>query len=735
MRSTVEERFILFALRRRKVRWKRLGATLEDVVLRLPAAWRRVETLAQQFMKDWGEANPFDDSWAFPHLIRRGVNYWWAIGTPPSLLSKVLAGEVSRHTVPPKRALYCNDVSCHKHAKFIDDEVQRLLKLGVLLPIPPERAQVVLPIKVVEGRKLRLVINGIPLNCCIPKLTFTVPSIDTLAGLISHNGMKAIYFDSADAFYQGSVCPDDALHQCIRWKHPVSGEWTTFAVLSRIFGHRLNPVRYTRLHNFPFEFATRLGIPNAVYIDDGFVLSLGHPSYVELVSAFTLRLVNALWVAIRREKSDFEGTSRFSWIGFDIDLERLTVALQPRHAVKIRRGIADVLASDSTSLRALAKLRGLILSKKPAIEYASILCSSTRACLRRQLGSLWNDAVRLSKFSQMYDTVVPLTQDIADDMKLLDEIVVIHKPMPIFHYAWDLDIYVDSSDTHTGAHSTLGVFHLPLPPELIYESSSARELWGVFAAMCAHGTSIAGKKVRFICDNLAVATITGRNASGIPLLRWLHKGIAMYARRHDITFWVRWRRRSHEGIKLADALSRAIDKDEWLVDSELLSSFTAFFELPDFTLDAFASGQNSVAPQFFSRAWEPSSVGVDFFDQRSFDFADHFVWLNPPFQQRVLAAVVDCIIAWDIEGVLCLPNWLRSNIRPLLHRFASHVVLVSRSCPLYTPSLAWKVHKRRVSNPRFDSILCVFTRNKCETKFWRTHNMRSFKPFDFDFLE
>ncbi len=243
--------------------------------------------------------------------------------------------------------------------------------------------------------------------------------------------------------------------------------------------------------------------------------------------------------------------------------------------------------------------------------------------------------------------------------------------------------------------------------------------------------------VRFICDNLAVATITGRNASAIPLLRWIHKGIAMYARKLGLTFWVRWRRRSNEGIKLADALSRALDKDEWLVDVDLLASFSSFFDLPAFTLDAFANGQNAIAPAFFSRAWEPRCAGVDFFSQASFPYAHAFAWLNPPFQQRLLAAVVDCVISWRVRGVLCVPRWLRSTILPLLHRFAQHLVLVSRQCPLYVPSFAWKAQNRRVSKPRFDTLLCIFDRKTPfqETKYWHTSDMHHFTPLPFDLYD
>ncbi len=498
-----------------------------------------------------------------------------------------------------------------------------------------------------------------------------------------------------------------------------------------------HPFRRFYLHNFPFEFCTRLGLPTAVYIDDGFLLSLGHPSYVALVSAFTLRLVNSLWIAIRGNKSDFRGTSRFTWIGYDIDLDELTLTLPSKHALKIRRAIGEMLSDDCSTLRKLAKMRGLILSKRGAIAYASILASSMRACLRRHLGAFWKEAMANGRFDRLYDKVVPLTQDVADDLALIDDIVTAREPLPIFHYAWDLDIYVDTSETHTGGHSTLGIYHLPLPPELLYESSTARELWGIFAVMCAHGTSIHGKRVRFLCDNLAVATITGRNASAIPLLRWIHKGLAMYARQYDITFWVRWRRRSTEGIKLADTLSRALDKDEWIVDTEMLATFCTFFDLPEFSLDAFASGQNTIAPAFFSRDWEPRSAGVDFFDQSTFDFSEHFCWLNPPFQQRVLRVVVDAIISWRIRGVLCLPRWLRSAIHPLVHRFATHIIVVSRKCPLYRPSLQWKVQNRRVTNPRFDTLLCVFdTKSPSEdTKLWWTDDMAQFHPHEIELLD
>ncbi len=368
--------------------------------------------------------------------------------------------------------------------------------------------------------------------------------------------MKALFFDFKDAFYQGSVTPENALEQCVRWKHPISGESTIFAMQQKIFGHHLSPQRYIRVHNAMFEFLKKCGFPADIFVDDGLVLSLGDENSCKLMEALLKFLIFKLWAIIKKEKSNLKGVSIMEWLGYEINLEELTLTVPPKHVEKIVKDIKELLSKKRTTPRELAKVKGRIISKRHGIKYASILTSSINVALSNEFS--WQ--FESEEFRKKHERVswsrrmkVPI--EVKEDLTFLLEVMQSDGcTLPIFHYEWDFDLFVDSSETHTGAHSIHGSFFIPIHPLFINSSSTTRELWGIYVALREHGEFIRNKKVRVFSDNLGVATVTNRNASSHTELRFIHKLLVSLAEEMNVTFWVRWKRRNEKGMVIADAL-------------------------------------------------------------------------------------------------------------------------------------------------------------------------------------
>ncbi len=729
MGSETKEKYLKFAFRQEKVKWEPRHSSLEDLTRATPKIWARVQRIADDFLRKWNAACPFDE-WAYPLLIRMAVPYYYAIGTPPCLLTKAIAGDFNRYIVPPKRLQYANHKSCYTHREYMDGQIKEMCERGMAIPIPRERAGVILPCKVVEGKKLRLVINGVPLNPSTPHTTFNLPTIAHLSSMVTHKGMKIIHFDTRDAFYSGSMAPDSALDQCIEWNHPITGKPCVFVMTMKIFGHHLSPERYMRLHTMVFTFLKTLGFPADIFVDDGVIVALGEETYLKLMSAFVTRLLHGLWIIIRWEKSELRGTSKLQWIGYDIDLENMTLSVPEKTKKRILAETMSLLAKTTTTPRQLARVKGRLISKVHAIPFASPLTASINAALAREFQKQSeNRAGPWQKIS--WSTRMKIPNEVVEDLSLLREIVKENASLPIFHYNWDYDVYVDTSETHTGAHSELGVVYVPIHPMFQQASSTTREMWGVLAMLRQYGESLRGKKIRIWCDNLSSATITNRNASSKADLRFIYKEIVRHARKFNIQFWMRWKAREEEGIKIADALSKAVEYDEWLFREDILESICEKMKVPYPTIEAFASAQNSMAKKYFSATWDPAAVAVDFLrSAQFFQFRGEFVWANPPFVEGVLRKTLDLFISRRVCGIVCLPVWRKSKWWPLVRRFATKRVFIDRNVELYRPNERWLRAGRKTKPPRWETCIAVFLWEPAEKSIWAMRKIGCFRRCD-----
>ncbi len=735
MASTKEELYLRFWARQKPVVWRNSKKDLQGLIRSTPKIIERIERIARSATNRWGKAVPFEREWSFPRLARKAIPFYYAIGTPPSILTKLIAGETNRYIQSPERLEYSNHPSVYEEKEYMDSQIEDMSKRGIAIPIPKEYARVILPCKVVIGKKKRLVVNGIPINPFTPNASFNLPSISELTALVSHRKMVIIHFDLKDAFYSGAMAPDCAMDQCIRWTHPITRESQVFAMTQRIFGHHLSPKRFMRSQAMVFEFLRKLGFPACVFVDDGIILTLADGTLRKLTSSFIKRLLNMLWLIIKEEKSDLEGTTKLEWIGYDINLEDMTLGVPERHVKKIKKEIKQFIRKEWTTPKEIAKVKGIIISKRHAIRYASILTASINRALSEEFQRQGIDeSFRDSHDHVSWSAKMRIPKEVKEDLTFLLEIIEENHKLPIFYYEWDLDIFTDSSATHTGGHSKLGEYFIPIPPRFINSSSTVRELWGILATLREHGDSIKGKKVRIFSDNLAVATITNRNASSRVELRIIHKEIVKLARELNIQFWIRWKRRNTTGIEIADALSKSLDYDEWVIDKEKLASFCDVFNLPYPTLDCFASCQNKVAEKYFSATLDPNAEGLDFFEQNFYDFGGEFTWINPPFQGSLIQKTVDFIISKQINGILCLPAWIRSAWYFLVRRFACAIIRVDRRVKLYTPNFGLKMRcKKKLGSPRWDSFLCIFNwdyKKKYKTDFFYTEDFKTFEESD-----
>ena len=100
----------------------------------------------------------------------------------------------------------------------------------------------------------------------------------------------------------------------------------------------------------------------------------------------------------------------------------------------------------------------------------------------------------------------------------------------------------------------------------------------------------------------------------------------------------------------ADYLSRIIDPDYMRVKDHYFQLLQARWG--DCTVDCFASCQNFKIKRFYSKYFNPNSLGVDCF---SFNWSGEFCWLVPPV--RLIPRAVNHVCMSRCRAVLTIPFW------------------------------------------------------------------------------
>jgi hypothetical protein len=102
-------------------------------------------------------------------------------------------------------------------------------------------------------------------------------------------------------------------------------------------------------------------------------------------------------------------------------------------------------------------------------------------------------------------------------------------------------------------------------------------------------------------------------------------------------------------IKIADDGSKRIESDDWRVDNKTFQRINKKF---DFSIDLFASNQNSQCKRFFSNFYCLNTSGIDAF---SHSWDGETAWVCPPVKEAV--RVIKRLKKSRMTGVLFVPEW------------------------------------------------------------------------------
>ena len=106
-------------------------------------------------------------------------------------------------------------------------------------------------------------------------------------------------------------------------------------------------------------------------------------------------------------------------------------------------------------------------------------------------------------------------------------------------------------------------------------------------------------------------------------------------------------------------MSKIADYDDWTVKDCYFHAGTSIWG--PCSVDCFASYKNRRVPRFYSKYFNPDSLGVD---SLAFSWVGETCWLVPPVSQvkKVILHVCSC----RCRGILVVPYWPSAHYWPLL---------------------------------------------------------------------
>jgi len=158
----------------------------------------------------------------------------------------------------------------------------------------------------------------------------------------------------------------------------------------------------------------------------------------------------------------------------------------------------------------------------------------------------------------------------------------------------------------------------------------------------------AGAIIRLRTDSMVALGVMRAGSSRSPALMAELRELYEQCERMDVELRV-----EHVSSVLndwADRLSRENDSTDWTLSP---AAFATLSEAHGpYTVDLFASAQNTRCTRFYSRWRCPGALGIN---ALSFDWTNENAWANPPF--HLIGAVVNHILKTDSTATLIAPEW------------------------------------------------------------------------------
>ena len=471
-----------------------------------------------------------------------------------------------------------------RDSTIISEEIDKLLKIGVIKQVNYEPGQFISPIFVRpkgSSGEYRMILN---------LSHFKMDTFEKTLALISRNTFMGS-IDLRLAYYSVSIAEEQQKYFRFYWQgnlYQFTACPNELACMPRMFTKLLKPV-YARLRSE--------GHVNSGFIDDSLLCGDSFSQCFENI-ADTKTLMEKVGFVINFKKSVLIPTKRIVFLGNIID-EQMKVFLPEDKKEKIKLACRSLRAKCYASIRHVAEVIGLLVAAFSAVQFGQLyyrnLEKSKSVALALHKGDFDQKMVITDCMKSELDWWI---NHIGDQYRLIS------------HGNPTKSVETDASLIGWGAVFEDSVIGSRWSDLETTEHINSLELKAVLLALTAYSSKSVGQHVQILLDSsTAVAYITHMGGIRSENCNALAKEIWFWCIKNNI-----WLSAAHIAGKrnLADSPSRQFnDRIEWSLTTSVFHDLCKKFGKPD--IDLFASMLNTKLPQFCSWKPDPNSSYVDAF--------------------------------------------------------------------------------------------------------------------------
>ena len=595
--------------------------------------------------------------------LAKCTQQWHKITKDPWILNTTQGCHINFSRTPPLRNIPPCSRDPHmtkEQAMILSDEIQSLQEKSAIQCLSghlgPGFYSNVFVVPKRDGG-WRPIINLRKLNSYIHTPHFKMENIFSLRDILKKGDWLA-KIDLKDAYLTVPMAKAYQKYLRFQWQGKI------YEFKSLPFGLATAPITFTKLLRPVVAYLRQQGVRLVVYLDD-ILLMADTQDLLQQHLQITMSQLTDLGFMLNLKKCVLTPCRRLEFLGFIVDSLAYSLYVPQDKIAKIKKECRHLLNKDKVSGRTLAHIIGLLSSVTPAVLQAPLHY--------RGLQRLRSRALQQSTSQDLdYDLTVPLSQEARQNLLWWTE-YSFQEGRPLRWPQPTLTLESDASKRGWGAHSTHqdqtigGIWNL----EEAAHHINWLELKAAFLGLQAFAQNLSNVHIHLLMDNtVAIAYLNRLGGTrsyalcqlAISIWNWcLQKGITVHADHLPGQLNVR-----------ADYASRNWnDYSDWMLDPEVFSQIQKKFG--QFSIDLFASFQNTQLPKFFSWKPNPNALAVDALAQQWNHFELPYAF--PPF--ALIGRCLQKVREEKVKRLLMIaPVWPAQHWYPLMLQMLADYLLL-----------------------------------------------------------
>jgi hypothetical protein len=413
----------------------------------------------------------------------------------------------------------------------------------------------------------------------------------------------------------------------------------------------------------------RTGLRVLPYMDDFLLLCRSYKEALEARS-YVEALLDLLGLARNPKKGVWEPTQVLEHLGLGVDTARGLFFVTPKRLAKLTAASTDLLkwAARNRGLvprRRLAGFVGLAQSLYLAVPPARFFLRELHDALGK--GDDWFCNVRLCRLAKA-------------SLQWFCDLPQRWNGRAIWRSPHTAVLHCDASmEAWGGAMNGLALARGFWRPHQRRQHITVLELRAVYLTILSFVRQLRGRRVLLWEDNQAVVAILMSWTTKSPeLMRELRK-LWFLLDTNDMTLDPRYIRSAQNII--ADGLTRQGDSGDWRLNPAIFARLQALWG--PFTIDRFATANNTQLPRFNSAYHDPQTEGVDAFAQSN--WVTEANYCNPPWD--LLGQLAHLLVETGAPATVVVPFWPAQPWYQQLQELAVDSIHLPAQPDLFSPGL------------------------------------------------